>query len=648
MKNKLLKRDNKNIGLIFFLFAMSIFFLFYICININPLDKKEVKCDAYSEDILISDIYEQKINMEKDTLEEIALQFGTHKRNNTNELYIKLLDENKKVIEKWNVDASDIIDEKFYFFKLSKKLNGLKYKDIYISVSSNSLTTENSVAIGLNRNTNDSNLNINGNNVSNASLGYILVYDNYKLMLFSVSIITICIIFVVIIYFREYINKIKIHNLYAIIFPIIATMYLITLPIFKVPDETGHFARAFEISQGSFISNLNEEGKGGNYLPENIILSDSEKDLANISIIDVWNLKDEDLKDDKTFLTFPNISLYSPTCYFSQAIGIKFGLMFTNKIIPIFYLSRLFNLITIFLITYFSIKYIPVGKELMMLISLIPINMQENISIAPDGLVTATVFALVSFVIYMRYKYNGEMKNKHYLIMYTLGVMLSLYKIVYVPLTLLLFLIPKDRFKNRNRYFFHILILGSMILFSSLIWLRIASKFLIEFNPNVNTNEQFKFILLHPIRYFIIIINTIFANIDSYVNGIIGSSLGWFNISINKLIIYMYIGILISAITDENRNGENKFSIVFIFSNILVISVILLVFTSLYVQWTAVGKNIIDGIQGRYFIPLIFPCLIGRYVNNNNTITKVDEKRIILTIFTHICVIITLLYTCII
>ena len=44
-----------------------------------------------------------------------------------------------------------------------------------------------------------------------------------------------------------------------------------------------------------------------------------------------------------------------------------------------------------------------------------------------------------------------------------------------------------------------------------------------------------------------------------------------------------------------------------------------LIFTSLYVQWTALRNEVIEGIQGRYFIPLIiFPALLAMYRQDKN------------------------------
>ena len=51
---------------------------------------------------------------------------------------------------------------------------------------------------------------------------------------------------------------------------------------------------------------------------------------------------------------------------------------------------------------------------------------------------------------------------------------------------------------------------------------------------------------------------------------------------------------------------------------IIAVGIFLLILTGLYLSWTLVGKDIIDGVQGRYFIPIaILPllCLVIRRKN---------------------------------
>ena len=68
---------------------------------------------------------------------------------------------------------------------------------------------------------------------------------------------------------------------------------------------------------------------------------------------------------------------------------------------------------------------------------------------------------------------------------------------------------------------------------------------------------------------------------------------------------------LFVSFTDNNiKEHLNKKQMAFVIAISLII--ILLVFTSLFVQWTPIASDVIEGVQGRYFLPilpLIFICL---------------------------------------
>ena len=57
----------------------------------------------------------------------------------------------------------------------------------------------------------------------------------------------------------------------------------------------------------------------------------------------------------------------------------------------------------------------------------------------------------------------------------------------------------------------------------------------------------------------------------------------------------------------KEKDSKDIFNIIEkCFTFILILGTIGLMFTSLYMQWTSVGAQVIDGIQGRYFIPLLY------------------------------------------
>src|SRR5699024_12842862 len=59
-------------------------------------------------------------------------------------------------------------------------------------------------------------------------------------------------------------------------------------------------------------------------------------------------------------------------------------------------------------------------------------------------------------------------------------------------------------------------------------------------------------------------------------------------------------------------HGQHVFAFdMCVFLGVTSILTFLLVFVTLYGQWTPVGYRLIEGIQGRYFLPLIFPFLLA-------------------------------------
>ena len=95
-------------------------------------------------------------------------------------------------------------------------------------------------------------------------------------------------------------------------------------------------------------------------------------------------------------------------------------------------------------------------------------------------------------------------------------------------------------------------------------------------------------------------------NGSNYLMQLFGSDLGWRElVKLYAVVPYSILAIyLFIAVTDEEiKNKFKTYQLVWI--ALVVLAVVALVFTSLYVQWTTVGKESISGVQGRYFLPIL-------------------------------------------
>lgn len=397
----------------------------------------------------------------------------------------------------------------------------------------------------------------------------------------------------------------ELHKLFLAAYLALGICYFIAVPLFKVPDEPSHFLRAYEISMGHMVSDRDENGDGGRSLPYNLTLMLLSVDPVKSTHYDIWARNgDTRLSKDEVFFVFWNTSLYAPVSYLPQVIGIALLRLLTDRIVWIAYGGRIANFLAIMLVGFFSVKYTPVGKKVMMMVMLLPMSMQESVSMAPDAMVTALTCALAAFVLYMRYEHEGAMGKRHYVLLYLLCIFIGLYKIVYLPFCLLPFLIPPERFGGRKYFILHAVCLGFFVCITSLGWLWVAGTYLSK-SRGSDGDAQIAFILSEPLEYLKILWRTLRTEGGKYLENLVGRYFGWLDLPVAQWMPASYGMLSLGAVFLEREAGRERCRWIPALYVSAGFSVFLLIFTSIYVQWDLPRAELIEGIQGRYFVPVI-------------------------------------------
>ena len=161
------------------------------------------------------------------------------------------------------------------------------------------------------------------------------------------------------------VKKWRIEKVYLLCGIILGFFYCLCLPIGRVPDETGHFMRAYSLTEGQLIAS--EEGL---MLPNNITkpLGDSYDQDAYIKIIDNLSVV-ADTEYDNFHTT---LNSYTPFSYLLQMAGIWIGRILQLPIVPMMLLCRILNMVCCVIVIYFCIKYIPILKNMVFLIAMFP------------------------------------------------------------------------------------------------------------------------------------------------------------------------------------------------------------------------------------------------------------------------------------
>ena len=111
--------------------------------------------------------------------------------------------------------------------------------------------------------------------------------------------------------------------------------------------------------------------------------------------------------------------------------------------------------------------------------------------------------------------------------------------------------------------------------------------------------------LKNPIKFGQMILYTINNNMDKYLLSAFGNQLEWGEEIFGVPFVIGFIALtMFITLNDESIKNRlsNKQKIVL---GIVIIMIIGLIFCSLYVQWTQIESSEIQGIQGRYFIPIM-------------------------------------------
>jgi len=435
-----------------------------------------------------------------------------------------------------------------------------------------------------------------------------LILQSAKNIFYIISVTMILIITAL--FFIAKKQKWNYEKLFMMCWVIIGFLFYMILPALAEPDAGNHFRRIYSLLQGNILPSVNAQGDIGAFFPwpDNW----SQDDSVQLSIYQQFHNITLRIADcAATYISFKNMALYSPLCYLPEIAGMILGGLISRRLLAAIFMARIMNFVCTGMVMYLAVRLTPFGKKYLLWMSLLPMVMELSVGIAPDSMVMALISLLTAAV--MRLRYTQAKADKKYILgLAFISFLLSQYKIVYVVFCILLFLIPKEKFENRKKYWFSVIGIGSITLIPGLIWLYISTHILQSGYANAASNAE---ILKHPVKFMIILCRTIMEKGGDYIQQVLGSNMGAMSFGTNILILLLLFMLLCCSLGWEKRKGaEHKIPRRDKKWKSMVAGVILLasllIFAAEYVQWTDVGSKIIDGVQGRYFLPMLFPFML--------------------------------------
>ena len=380
-------------------------------------------------------------------------------------------------------------------------------------------------------------------------------------------------------------------------------------------DDQIHFLNTYELIGGNFEWEIGEFS----------MIDGENAGKWNINSLEEQENYNEYLNSEggTSYTTYGDRFItYNKVAYIPSAFGFYLCKLLNLPFVICFKMGKFMNLFVYMLMMSYAIKITKNYKRLLTIIGFIPtsIFLASNYSYDPAvmGGITLGIVCLFNWLLDKDSKVDFKS--------FAIFVFAMLYgcfpKAVYAPLLLIFLFVPKEKFRSKKeRIYLKVgVVVLCLLMLSTFVLPTITNN--IEGDSrggDTSVSEQIKVILDNPIAYMKVLKDTM---VNSFMEYFLGKDLIGFYSYLGKISNNLYLSFVILLLfilfTEEVKTSlklGNKLIIL-----IGVIGVILLIWTALYLSFTPVGLNTINGVQPRYFIPLLLPllCLLkGDKIKNN-------------------------------
>lgn len=412
-------------------------------------------------------------------------------------------------------------------------------------------------------------------------------------------------------------------NIFTALGLFLGLCYIVLTPPFQVPDEINHFYRAWQVSQGDFRAERTINRIGGE-LPASLrtftatwepLIGNPEVRVSKSEFRASAKLM---VNENKAWFDFPNTAIYSAVNYLPQTLGIVVFRWFTDSVLAIFYGARVFALCFWLAIMRLMLRLLPGKGLLAAAVLLLPMSLYINSSLSADIMINAVSAVWLAWIIRIRRR-KKRLCMADLVSILLLSFLIPMLKLVYLPLLLLLLLVPKEALSSRQRQGVFLMLALTLVGLSGFISLVEVDRLYIPYADyaqeagwvhlaeGADKSMQTENILHHPAESILVVLRSLIAGFSMYSAGLIGN-FGWLEIQLTPVVVVLsYLALLLISLTDRPIALTAKARLVLILSVVLTAGLLVL---SQYIMWTPVGSDLVLNLQGRYFIPLLLPFLI--------------------------------------
>ena len=411
------------------------------------------------------------------------------------------------------------------------------------------------------------------------------------------------------------VNHVRYERFFSISAFVVGLIFMMLLPPYFTPDEEYHFSVSYAASS-ELLGEEAVDNEGHVLVRETDYdyyvryLNSGGADLTRASYrVEVQGFfANRDITEDDSYY-FRTKGGASALNYIPEIIGITVARLLDLNGFMLFMAGRFMSLLAYTIIMYFAIKVMPFAKPALCAIGLFPMTIELVSSYNYDAIILPICFFSIAYILHLAFEAE-KVRKRDFVILGIMVCILSWVKYLYVILFMMGLIIPEEKFGGRKK---KICMAAGLIALGLLCILSLNLQSLQNYTSTaaqvVSWTDESKYTISHilsaPVHTFGVLLRTFYYNFNYYFSGAIGGHLGWLNLSIPEMLMMVFfVFFLIGMLkTEDSLHHEVKTS-----TKICALTCMGLVsatvFIGLLISWTRESSSLVEGIQGRYFLPI--------------------------------------------
>ena len=441
-------------------------------------------------------------------------------------------------------------------------------------------------------------------------------------------------LFAVLFYWMVFVKKCKVETTVLVSLLFLGLVYNFLLLPYMAPDERTHIDMTYRYSNDLLgIPYTGNEVTLAKRVDDTKIELVENPALSNYYI--VFNELLQGVQDDSLVITNTTANTYAPIfVYLPAVLGMTLARLLGFGSIAMLMLARWCNLAFFAVCVWWCMKKLPFGKMALAVIALFPMTIQQCNSFSYDAVITSILFLFSTYIICMTYEDKPIKISDAAIVSVLSGLLVYGKSGVYLPVCLAALLIPTKKFGCLWK---KLAAAGSLMGIAMLSYINRNSGTVTQVMATtaetsavgatagnaVSMGYTVGFFLQNPWKLIQMLCNTVADKSEFYLESIVGQKMGWVEIEISRVI---FVGFLVLFMISMLKvRGEKQYvtsgqkwwiSIVCLLSAGMILMGMLL-------TWTPYGHVSIEGVQGRYFTPLL---LLLSLAGRNNIVLLNDNK----------------------